>query len=157
MWQKNKKSVSIWISPVGRLALSPVLSMSQPNRKSTWFIYGRHVFITFFMNIYELRHWQKHIHSLPSQTPCLQMKRMETSFSWSTTKKPGLVEVQALSSQEHCLNMPLSSRSQNVPSSKKLNMVETKLKPCVFRGSPSTINCTSQFGRNIPNHLFLKA
>ena len=53
---------------------------------------------------------------------------METSFGWSTTKKPGLAALQALSSREHCLTMPLPSRSWNVPWSKKLNMVEAKLK-----------------------------
>lgn len=53
----------------GSLPLSPVFLMSQPNRKSTWFTYGRHAFITFFVNLYELRHWHKHIHSFPSQTP----------------------------------------------------------------------------------------
>lgn len=53
---------------------------------------------------------------------------METGFGWSTTKKPGLAALQALSSREHCLTTPLPSRSWNVPWSKKLNMVEAKLK-----------------------------
>ena len=43
--------------PAGSLPLSPILSMSQPNRKPMWFTYGRQAFITFFMNLYELRHW----------------------------------------------------------------------------------------------------
>ena len=53
---------------------------------------------------------------------------METGFGRSTTKKPGLSALQALSSWEHCLTMSLPYRSQNVPWSKKLNMVEAKLK-----------------------------
>ena len=36
--------------PAGSLPLSPILSMSQPNRKPMWFTYGRHAFITFFKN-----------------------------------------------------------------------------------------------------------
>ena len=53
---------------------------------------------------------------------------MEINVSWSATKKPGLAALQALSSQEYCLNMPLPSRSWNVPWSKELNMVEAKPK-----------------------------
>ena len=34
-----------------------------------WFTYGRHAFITFFMNPYELTHWHKHIHPFLPQTP----------------------------------------------------------------------------------------
>ena len=33
-----------------------------------WFMFGRCVFITFFMNLYELRHWRKQIHSFLPQT-----------------------------------------------------------------------------------------
>ena len=80
---------------------------------------------------------------------------METSFGWSTTKKPGLAALQPLSSREHCLTMPLPSRSWNVPWSKKLNMVEAKLKNDVFRGSPSTIHCR-WFGRNVPSPPFTR-
>jgi len=52
--------------------------------------------------------------------------------------------------------MSLPYRSQNVPWSKKLNMVEAKLKNDVFRGSPSTIHCR-WVGRNVPNPPFPKA
>ena len=55
--------------PASSLPLSPILSISQPNRKSMWFTYGRHAFITFFMNPYEARHWHKHIHPFLPQTP----------------------------------------------------------------------------------------
>ena len=82
---------------------------------------------------------------------------METSFGWSTAKKPGLAALQALSSQEHCLTMPLPHRSWNVPWSKELNMVEAKLKKYAFRSSPSTIHYSWWVGRNVPNPLFPKA
>ena len=71
--------------------------------------------------------------------------------------KPGLAALQALSSREQCLNMPLPPRSWNVPWSKELNMVEAKLKKYVFCSSPYTIHYSWWVGRNVPNPLFSKA
>ena len=82
----------------------PVLSMSQPNRKSSWFTYGRHAFITFFMNLYELRHWHKHIHSFLLQTPHVCRPR---------ERKPALAGVQQRNQAWHLcrLSAPESTAS----------------------------------------------
>ena len=100
--------------PAGSLPLSPILSMSQPNRKSMWFTYGRHTFITFFMNPYELRDWHKHIHPFLSQTPHVDQgngnqlwleHHKETSFGSSVGSQL----------PRACLNMSLPARSWNIP------------------------------------------
>ena len=77
---------------------------AQPNRKSPYFTYGRHAFITFFMNLYELKHWHKHIHSFLLQTPHVCRPR---------ERKPALAGVQQRNQAWHLcrLSAPESTAS----------------------------------------------
>ena len=64
----------------------PVLSTSQPNRKSKWFMCRRHTLITFLKVFIELRHWDKRIHLYPPQTSHISTTGKQSPDSVGTSQ-----------------------------------------------------------------------